>query len=259
MSLLTPEDPPPFTLLTPESPRPLLFVCDHAGQQVPRALDLGVGDEVLAQHVGWDIGAAAVTRFLADAFQASAVLAAYSRLVIDLNRAPGDPSAFPVEADGHLIPGNAALTESQQEARRDALFWPYHFAVAERLAHLWHGGKAPVLVCVHTFTPVFQGLTRPWHIGLLYNHDRRLTDAVGRPLQENNPDIIVGDNQPYSGKEVGYTATVHAEPAGLAHLGVEIRQDLVATPAGVATWGRLFADSLDIALQDESLFRQRLA
>lgn len=259
MSLLTPEDPPPFTLLAPESSRPLLFVCDHAGQQVPRALDLGVDNEVLAQHVGWDIGAAAVTRFLADTFQASAVLATYSRLVIDLNRAPGDPSAFPAEADGHLIPGNVALGEAEQEARRDALFWPYHFAVAERLAHLWRGGRAPVLVCVHTFTPVFQGITRPWHIGLLYNHDRRLTDAVGRPLQENNPDIIVGDNQPYSGKEVGYTANVHAEPAGLAHLGVEIRQDLVATPAGVATWGRLFAASLEIALQDESLFRQRLA
>ncbi|GEO80186.1 N-formylglutamate amidohydrolase [Pararhodospirillum oryzae] len=250
--LLAPDDPPPYQVLNPDARPPLLLVCDHAGQRVPGALSgLGVEPAVLDRHVGWDIGAEALTRFLAHRFQATAVVATYSRLVIDLNRAPGDPSAMPEEADGHVVPGNRGLDEAARERRREALFWPYHDAIARRLAHLARQGTGPALVSIHTFTPVLAGAARPWHIGVLHNQDDRLARALMGALARQAPAVVVGDNEPYSGREVGYTTRIHAEAVGLPHLAVEVRQDLVDTQDGVEAWGTVLGDALEAALRGD--------
>ncbi len=258
--MLGPEDPPPFTVLNPDSTRPVLFVCDHAANRVPAALDnLGLTEAQRQTHIGWDIGAEALTRLLAERFKACAVLTTYSRLVVDSNRAPGDPAAIPVVSDGVLVPGNRDLDDGAAEQRTDALFWPYHHAIADRIAHLWRHGPPPALVAMHTCTPVMDGFERPWHFGLLYNHDDRMARAMLTALAERDPSLCLGDNLPYSGKQVGFTVNTHAEPAGLPNLGVEVRQDLVGDPAGVAHWGGLFGDALEKVLADPDLYVCRVS
>lgn len=259
VSLIAADEPPAVTILNPQATRPLIFLCDHASPRVPRALrDLGLGAAARLSHIGWDIGAAAVVHRLAERFRAVAVLAGYSRLVVDLNRPPGDPSAIPALSDGVPVPGNQDLGEDEARRRTEALFWPYHHEVAERIAHLWRIAGPPVVVSIHSCTPVMDGLARPWHIGLMYNHDDRIARAMLAALARMRPDGIFGDNQPYSGKDIGYTVNAHAEPAGLPSLGVEFRQDLIADAEGVTVWGDLFARALAEVLADPACLTRRM-
>src|ERR1700748_2499545 len=162
--LLAASDPPAFELCHPSGAAPVLLTCDHASRRVPAALgQLGLTEVALAQHIGWDIGAAAVTRLLAPLLDAPAVLAGYSRLVIDCNRAPSDPSSIPSESDGIVIPGNAGLDAAARRERRALLFEPYHAAIDQQLAHMAIGGRAPAVISMHSFTPRMQGFARPWH------------------------------------------------------------------------------------------------
>lgn len=257
--LLAADEPPPFTVLHPEATRPLLLLCDHASHRLPRVLgDLGVSETARLSHIGWDPGAAAVCRLLADRFQATAILSSYSRLVVDLNRAPGDPSAIPAVSDHLPIPGNQGLSEAEAKRRTEALFWPYHHEVAERIAHLWRLGRPPIIVSIHSCVPAMDGQRRPWHIGLMYNHDDRVTRAMLAALSGRRPWAVLGENQPYSGKDIGFTVNTHAEPAGLPSLGVEFRQDLVTDAAGIADWAALFGDALAEVLEDDALATCRM-
>ncbi|MQX37998.1 N-formylglutamate amidohydrolase [Roseospira navarrensis] len=255
--LLAPDEPPPFEVVNPDAQRPVLLICDHAAHRVPRALGtLGLDKADLHRHVAWDIGAAAVTRHLAARLDACAVLANYSRLVIDLNRVPGAADSIPPVSDGTPVPGNRDLSEAAEQARIDALFNPYHSEVTRRLHHLWRvTGQAPVLFSVHSFTPTMKtgGPPRPWHIGVLWDSDGRLA----LPLMEglaHDPDLIVGDNEPYSGWVVGFTVSSHAGSAGLARAAVEIRQDLIATEAGAADWAGRLGSILEAVLSDPGLY-----
>jgi predicted N-formylglutamate amidohydrolase len=253
--LLTADDAPAFTVLNGESDRPVLFLCDHASNAIPKSLgNLGLGPADLAAHIAWDIGAAALTRLLADRFGACAVLANYSRLVVDCNRPPGDPTAIPPVSDGVPVPGNQDLTEAEAIRRTEDLFWPYQREVADRVAHLWRLGRPPVVICIHSCAPAMDGFNRPWHIGLMYDHDDRVTKGMLSALARLRPDAVLGENQPYSGKDIGFTINTHAEPAGLPNLGVEFRQDLVGTPEGVADLGGLFGDALEEVLSVEALY-----
>ena len=257
--LLGPGDPPPFTLFNPEGEAPLVLVCDHASNAIPTALgQLGLGPAELAQHVAWDIGAAQVTRLLAMRLDAPAVLGGYSRLVVDCNRAPGDPTSIAEVSDGIVIPGNQNIDDALADARLNAVFWPYHHAITQALAHRWrHGrGRAPALIAIHSFTPVMNGFQRPWHLGVLWNRDPRLA----RPLIawfRANPDLCVGDNQPYSGRDVGFTMDTHGGAAGLPHVEIEIRQDLIADEEGCERWGAVAGEALAAVLEDETLFQVR--
>jgi predicted N-formylglutamate amidohydrolase len=236
MPLLAPADPPPFEEISGRAP--VLLVCDHASNRVPAALaGLGLRAEYFNQHIAVDIGAAAVTRLLAPALGAAAILCGYSRLVIDCNRAPADPSSIPAASDGIAIPGNRDLSAAARDARIDAIFTPYHAAIARRVRD---AGAAPVLISVHSFTPVMKGFVRPWHVGILWDDDSRIAGPLMAALGAETG-LTVGDNQPYSAREpVGYTVSHHAHAKGLPHVAIELRQDLIADETGARQWaGRL--------------------
>lgn len=240
--LLGPGEPPPVEFCNSAGTAPLLLTCDHASRAIPRALgNLGLEDAVIARHIGWDIGAAAVTRSLAPLLDAPALLAGYSRLVIDCNRPPEDSSSIPAASDGVPIPGNADLPQEARRARRLALFEPYHAAIAARLAAHRRAGVAPVLVSIHSFTPSIGGRARPWHAGVLWDEDGR----IALPLLEGlrgEAGLVIGDNEPYSAREpVGYTQRHHGKEAGLPHVAIELRQDLVADEAGARGWAERLA------------------
>lgn len=245
--LLGPTDVPPCQVVNETGAAHALLVCDHAGQAVPAALDnLGLSECELSRHIAWDIGAGAVTRHLARLLDAPAVLANYSRLVVDPNRYLDDHAvAFPTESDGTRIPGNEDLTEAQRHERARSCFWPYHHTITRHLDSMRERGITPALISVHSCTAVFQGVFRPWHVGVLWNQDPRLSVPVIEALR-GMPDIEVGDNQPYSGRQPNFfTMAYHAEAADLPHLALEIRQDLIDGQEGIAHWAavlhRVFA------------------
>ena len=166
-----------------------------------------------------------------------------------------DPTSIPAVSDGTAIPANRDLSDTAVQARIDDLFWPYHHAVTEAIGRQWRqSGKPPVLIAVHRFTPEMNGFRRPWHIGILWNHDPRLAVPLIRRLRARG-DLEVGDNEPYSGRSLAYTTERHAAAAGLPHVGLEIRQDLIGDDAGVARWVDILAEILAPILADPVLHR----
>lgn len=236
-SLLGTGDPAPVRILNSDSDTAWLLVCDHAGRQVPRALHgLGVPPAELDRHIGWDIGAAAVTEGLARRLDARAVLSVYSRLVVDCNRWPDSPTLMPSISDGTPVPGNLDLTETARLLRLEALYQPYHDAIAVERARIAATGRTPVLISIHSFTPRMNGFQRPWHVGVLWNRDGRLALPMLDALRAEG-DLVVGDNEPYSARTgTDFTIIHHGEQAGLPVLMLEIRQDLIADAAGADAW-----------------------
>ena len=235
---------------------PVLLTCDHASNAIPRALGgLGLPPAALSQHIAWDIGAAAVTRLLAQTLDASALLTGYSRLVIDCNRDPGAPTSIPPVSDGVAVPGNRGLAEPARAARRAACFTPYHTAIAARLDALLAAGTPPALISIHSFTPAMAGVARPWHIGILWDEDGRIPEPLLAALRAD-PAITVGDNQPYSAREpAGYTVRHHAVRRGLPHVAIELRQDLVADGEGAGSWATRLAAAFRPILAQREIYR----
>lgn len=230
-------------------PARLLFLCDHASPAVPPALGtLGLPPEAFARHIAADIGAAALTRALAKRFDAPALLARWSRLVVDLNRGADDPTVVMRLSDGAIVPGNRALTRAEVQDRIARYHAPYHDAVAATIAEARAAGLVPALVSMHSFTPIWRGTERPWHVGVLWDKDARLA----RPLLERlrrEPDLVVGDNEPYSGALENDCLYRHGTMNGLPHVLIEVRQDLIADEAGIARWAERLETILRDALQ----------
>ena len=250
--------PEPLAFATVEG-RPdarVLLVCDHAASVIPPEFGtLGIDPDERLCHVAWDIGAAQVTRGLAARLGCPAVLSGISRLVIDCNRQPGDPSSIPAVSCGVAIPGNAGLDEAAADRRAERWFWPYHTEIGNRIAHLWRHGVPPAVIAIHSFTPrICGGGPRPWHIGVLWNRDPRLAEPLLAALGGRG-DLVVGDNQPYSGREINYTLDTHAGAAGLPNVSFEIRQDLLGDEAGCAFWADLLAGALAPILADDGLYQ----
>jgi predicted N-formylglutamate amidohydrolase len=246
--LLAPDEPPPFDIVAPAAPGAWVITCDHASNRVPRALGtLGVSDAERARHIGWDIGAAAVTRLLSARLDAWAILTNYSRLVIDCNRPPGVPSSIPRRSENTDVPGNIGIAADDALARCQALFDPYHAAIAAELDSRRDAGRPAVIVAMHSFTPVYDGVARPMHAGVLYNRDARLA----RPLLDllrGEPGLVIGDNEPYRvSDDTDYGIPVHGERRGLPHVELEVRQDLIAHPAGQQEWADRLARLLSLA------------
>lgn len=254
-TFLAAQDPDPVEHHVADGARVILS-CDHASNRVPQSLvQLGLGDEMLARHIGWDIGAAAVTRRLAPALGAAAVLAGYSRLVIDCNRDPDDPSSIPATSDDVAIPGNRTLSAAARQARRAAIFAPYHAALTDLIETALGRGVVPALISIHSFTPTLGGKVRPWHIGVLWDGDGRIASPLLTALR-GDAVLVVGDNEPYSARQpAGYTMRHHALERGLPHVAIEIRQDEIADDAGAAMWAGRLAAVLRPILNDGALYR----
>jgi len=254
--LLMRGEPPQFDFRRGNGAARLLLVCDHASRRVPKALaDLGLADEYLARHLGWDIGAATVTRSLSRRLDASALLAGYSRLVIDCNRDPTDVTSIPVESDGVAIPGNRDLTPAQRAARHAALFMPYHAAITGWIDAALAAGHAPALVAIHSFTPSMAGVVRPWHVGILWDGDARMSAPLLAVLRSDSA-LVVGDNEPYSARQpAGFTLRHHAFARDLPHVAIEIRQDLIAERSGAESWAKRLAAALGPILADPATRR----
>ena len=245
--LLEAADVPPVLEENTAGRSPFLLTCDHYGRLIPRALgDLGLPASELMRHIAWDIGIASVTEQLSAALDATAVLQTYSRLVIDCNRPPCVASSIPVLSEATAVPGNDGLTRAAAQARRQAIFEPYHRRITEVIDRRLREGMPTVLVSLHSFTPVYAGVARPWHVGTLYHRETRLPPLLLQ-LFRGEGDLVVGDNEPYAvSDETDYTIPVHAEARGLMNSGIEIRQDLIADQAGERQWAdrlaRIFAE-----------------
>src|ERR1700732_2241736 len=193
-TLLAPGEPILVTVRHEEGSSPFLLVADHAGNIMPRALGrLGIAEAECERHIAWDIGIAGLGRLLADALGATLIQQNYSRLVIDCNR-PLDAATSVADISEHTpIPGNVGLSEAARAARAREIFWPYHQRIEVELDRRRHAGRPAALIALHSFTPVFEGATRPWHAGVLYNRDPRFAHRL-MALLNAEKDIFVGDN-----------------------------------------------------------------
>ena len=238
-SLLAADEPAPVTVYNENGPSPFVLVADHAGNAMPRALRrLGVAEAECERHIAWDIGIAGLGGLLADALDATLIQQNYSRLVIDCNRPPGSPASIPEISELTPVPGNVALSEASKAARAREIFRPYHDRIEDELDRRRQAGRPAVLIALHSFTPTFKGVARPWHAAVLYHRDPRFPRRLLALLKEEKG-LIVGDNEPYSvSDETDYTIPVHGERRGLPHALVEIRQDLIADESGQRRWAR---------------------
>jgi predicted N-formylglutamate amidohydrolase len=238
-----------FELLNPDGAAPLLLVCDHASRLFPDHLGtLGVAEPDTFEHIAWDIGAADLTRGLAAALDAPAVLCRWSRLVVDCNRRLADPSAFVEISDGIPVPGNVSMDPEDRKWRVTSIYEPYHAAIDAQLDALMARGVVPAFVSVHSFTPLLGEIARPWHVGILWDQDDRLPRPVLDSLR-SVAGLHVGDNEPYSGRHpTDYTLHAHAASRNLAYVGFEVRQDLLATEGGIHYWVGLLERAVRAAL-----------
>jgi predicted N-formylglutamate amidohydrolase len=248
MTMLEADEPDPVMVVRERGASVIMIACDHAGRRLPRRLGtLGLTEPDLSRHIAWDIGAWGVSLKLAAALDACTIGQTYSRLAIDCNRQPSVPSSIPEISESTPIPGNLGLTDADREARRVAIHQPYHETLAETLAERRAAGRPTMLLAMHSFTPVYKGVARPWHAGVLFNRD----DRIGRVMLEllsAEPGLVVGENEPYAVSDAtDYTIPVHAEPHGTPYLELEVRQDLIADEAGEAHWAALLTRLLPIA------------
>ncbi len=241
VTLLGLDEPPPVEKINTDGRSSAVLVCDHASNRVPARLgSLGLEPDLLADHIGWDPGAAEVARRLATHLDAPLVSSGYSRLVIDCNRPIFHAESIAERSAGVSIPGNFGLSPLERSSRIDALFRPYHDAIAGLLDHRSH--RPTLLISIHSFTPVLNGRSRPWHIGISRWRDPRLAALLLEALRRAG-DFTIGDNEPYPvDNDIDYTIPRHGEGRGLPSVMIEIRQDQLRTAAGAtALAGRLAA------------------
>jgi predicted N-formylglutamate amidohydrolase len=250
-NLLAADEPAPVTVFNENGASPLLIVADHAGNFMPRALGrLGLPQAECERHIAWDIGIGAVCRHLAAALDATVVQQNYSRLVIDCNRTPGTATSIPEISELTPVPGNIGLSEGDKAAREGEIFRPYHERIEAELERRRQARLPVALIAMHSFTPVYKGVARPWHAGVLYNRDPRFAHLL-MALLKAQAGLAVGDNEPYSvTDESDYTIPVHGERRGLHHVAIEIRQDLITQDPGQQKWGALFARLLPQVYED---------
>ena len=243
--LLDVNDPPPVEVVRAGAASPFFLTCEHAGKHFPRRLGtLGLETRDLERHITYDIGAAGVARGLARRLDAHLVLQTYSRLVVDCNRSPGAADFITPVSESTDIPGNRELSEREVKARADEIFHPYHDAIAAALNERESSGRVTVLVAVHSCTPVFHGVSRPWHVGVLYEHDPRFA-LILLDLLKDEGHLCIGDNEPYfMTSDKDYAVPVHGHARGIPHVELEIRQDLLATEEGQEEWAEFLAGIL---------------
>ncbi|MGE3232006.1 MAG: N-formylglutamate amidohydrolase [Hyphomicrobium sp.] len=228
----------------------VILLCDHAANALPEGYGtLGLPEAELARHIAHDIGAREVTAGIAARLGAPAVMTRYSRLLIDCNRGEDDPTLIMRLSDGAIVPGNRTLTVEERARRLARFYRPYHAAVTALIDQALAEGTIPVLLSMHSFTPVWRGVHRPWHAAMLWDKDPRLAAPLLAALR-TEPGLVVGDNEPYSGALKGDCLWQHGTSRGLAHALVEVRQDLIAAADGQAAWAARLAEATRRILAD---------
>ena len=247
-----------FEVVPGRADRGVLLLCDHATNIVPPEYDrLGLPEAEFERHIAYDIGCDGVTRRLAERLGAPAVLSRFSRLLIDPNRGADDPTLVMRLSDGTIVPGNHPIGPDEVRARTLRFHKPYHDAIEDVLAQMTATGMDPVVVSVHSFTSHWKGRPRPWHVGLLHDGDERAARAMIEMLRRD-PDLVVGDNEPYSGALRGDTMFTHATRRGLGQALLEIRNDLIATADGEREWSDRLAPIIDEIARDPAQRERRL-
>jgi predicted N-formylglutamate amidohydrolase len=251
--LLSAGEVPPVFEKNEDGASPFLLTADHYGRLIPHKLgDLGLPASERERHIAWDIGIDGVAERLSDMLGAHLIAQRYSRLVIDCNRPFDSPSSIPLISETTEISGNMGLLPAQVAQRRDEIFMPYHRRLGGTLDARERDKRPTFVIALHSFTPVYAGIARPWHIGTLYHNDARLPHLLRDALREDNS-LVVGDNQPYAvSKATDYCIPVHCEPRKLVHTGIEIRQDLIARRGGQTEWAERLATIFN-ALEPELL------
>lgn len=246
-----------YELLDGEMDCGLLLVADHASNFIPPEYrDLGLPGAALKRHIAYDIGVGPLTRDLAGRFRAPAIVTTFSRLIIDPNRGEDDPTLIMRLSDGDVVPGNATVDAAERKRRLERFYRPYHAALARTIDAMIATGQVPAILSVHSYTPVWKGERRPWHAGLLWDRDPRFSRALLDALRTEHG-LRVGDNEPYSGALKNDTMYRHGSGRGLAHALLEVRNDLIETPAGVLEWADRLEPLLREILEDQTLHEIR--
>ncbi|WP_412058883.1 N-formylglutamate amidohydrolase [Bartonella sp. DGB2] len=232
----------PFTILKGDLKKGLLLIADHASPYIPSSYsNLGLPPKVLTSHRAYDIGIAALTVMLSTQLKAPAILSGFSRLLIDPNRGLDDPTLIMQISDGAIIRGNYPISENERNQRINTFYRPYDEAIAQTLQRIEVAShKSPLTISLHSFTPQWRGIARPWHIGLLYHKDKRAFTPLYQTLNAIDS-LIIGKNQPYDGALSGSTLDRHCGRFGRPHILIEIRQDLLATQSAINAWSRRLA------------------
>ncbi len=231
-----------------------IVLVDHASNAIPPEYEgLGLPAAELERHIAYDIGAGPLGRLVAERFRAPALLTCFSRLLIDPNRGEDDPTLIMRLSDGAVVPGNARIDAAEAERRLARFYRPYHAAVERLLDKMLAAGRPPAILAIHSYTPVWKGARRPWHAGILWDRDPRLAVPLLNGLQAEHG-LRVGDNEPYLGWLKNDTMYRHGSERGLAHALLEVRNDLIASPAGVLEWADRLEPILREILADPDLY-----
>ncbi len=259
--VLSAGEPPSFRVENLKGRGVGLILCDHASSRVPRSLkDMGLKKNILKKHIGWDIGAEDASLHISRALDMPAVLAQYSRLVIDLNRAPHHAECMVETSDRIKIPANAVLSKKDRERRLKEIYWPYQNKIGKLLDGFVKKRQVPIILAIHSFTPEMEGVRRPWQISVMWKNEEKIAKQLVRGIRSNHPDVLVGENQPYTlfgERFAGSTIWRHAEERNLPYVFVEFRQDLVDTKQKAAYWADIFLQALQPVLENSETFAGR--
>ncbi len=229
--------------------RDMLLIADHASRYIPAEYaKLGLGDYDLARHVAYDVGTERLTELLAKRLGAPAVLSQFSRLLIDPNRGLDDPTLVMRLSDGAIVPGNAHVDAAERARRIANHYRPYDEAVGRRIDALAKG-QGPALFSIHSFTPAWKGVPRPWDVGVMWDADDRLARALVSALRVTG-DVSVGANEPYNGRMEGSTIDRHAGPRRLPVIGLEVRNDHLRSEADIVAWADRLAPAFEAATHE---------
>lgn len=244
----------PFEIIPGDHDKGLVLLADHAMNRLPERYGrLGLPETAFSRHIAYDIGIEGLTRNLADKLGVPAVLGCFSRLLIDPNRGEDDPTLIMKISDGAIISGNHPISTEEWNSRVETFHRPYHHAVARTIdAVAEQSGKAPLVLSLHSYTPAWKGVPRPWHAAVLWDSDERAVRPLLSGLRATG-DILVGDNEPYDGALKGDTMYRHCMVTGIPHALLEVRQDLIADDAGIAAWAERLAPIFEALNADPAL------
>lgn len=252
-------DPSPLEVINEERESEFFLVCEHAGREIPKCLgDLGVDRSEMNRHIAYDVGAEAVARKLAAILGSPLYLQRYSRLVIDCNRPVEATDYIPEVSDGTEIPRNVALTPAERALRFENIHQPFHEAVSDGLNRAVAGKRKPILLTIHSFTPVMRrtGEVRKVELGCCFNRDDRFAKAILAEVQATYPTVKAALNDPYPVEDISdFTIPLHGERRGIPHVLLEIRSDLISDEGGQMRWADIVANTARAALAKMELQR----